>query len=148
MGRSTVMVTIFPIIDLLLLPGGEEPNVFNLIKRKPRPRSWFFYGAGDEARTRYLHLGKVALYRMSYTRRNKRYYNSYFQNVNTLFPVFLIIFLLWFIQEMRNPDNRNNPIHIRPYHNRTAKQIFLLQRNAADPNGNTYHHNKRYSSND
>ena len=27
-----------------------------------------FYGAGDEARTRYLHLGKVALYRMSYTR--------------------------------------------------------------------------------
>ena len=25
-------------------------------------------GAGDEARTRYLHLGKVALYRMSYTR--------------------------------------------------------------------------------
>ena len=30
--------------------------------------SVFFYGAGDEARTRYLHLGKVALYRMSYTR--------------------------------------------------------------------------------
>ena len=28
----------------------------------------FFIGAGDEARTRYLHLGKVALYRMSYTR--------------------------------------------------------------------------------
>ena len=28
----------------------------------------FFHGAGDEARTRYLHLGKVALYRMSYTR--------------------------------------------------------------------------------
>ena len=26
-------------------------------------------GAGDEARTRYLHLGKVALYRMSYTRK-------------------------------------------------------------------------------
>ena len=25
-------------------------------------------GAGDEARTRYLHLGKVALYQMSYTR--------------------------------------------------------------------------------
>ena len=30
--------------------------------------SRFFHGAGDEARTRYLHLGKVALYRMSYTR--------------------------------------------------------------------------------
>ena len=27
------------------------------------------FGAGDEARTRYLHLGKVALYRMSYARR-------------------------------------------------------------------------------
>ena len=32
--------------------------------------TWLQYhiGAGDEARTRYLHLGKVALYRMSYTR--------------------------------------------------------------------------------
>ena len=28
------------------------------------------FGAGDEARTRYLHLGKVALYQMSYTRDN------------------------------------------------------------------------------
>ena len=28
----------------------------------------FFCGAGDEARTRYLHLGKVALYQMSYAR--------------------------------------------------------------------------------
>ncbi len=28
-----------------------------------------FYGAADEARTRYLHLGKVALYRMSYSRK-------------------------------------------------------------------------------
>ena len=28
----------------------------------------FLFGAGDEARTRYLDLGKVALYRMSYTR--------------------------------------------------------------------------------
>ncbi len=27
-------------------------------------------GAGDEARTRYLNLGKVALYQMSYTRIN------------------------------------------------------------------------------
>ena len=26
------------------------------------------YGAADEARTRYLHLGKVALYQMSYGR--------------------------------------------------------------------------------
>ena len=27
------------------------------------------FGASDEARTRYLHLGKVALYQMSYTRK-------------------------------------------------------------------------------
>ena len=27
------------------------------------------FGAGDEARTRYLHLGKVALYQMSYARK-------------------------------------------------------------------------------
>ena len=30
------------------------------------------YGASDEARTRYLHLGKVALYQMSYTRISER----------------------------------------------------------------------------
>ena len=29
----------------------------------------FLFGAGDEARTRYLDLGKVALYQMSYARR-------------------------------------------------------------------------------
>ena len=28
----------------------------------------YFFGAADEARTRYLHLGKVALYQMSYGR--------------------------------------------------------------------------------
>ncbi len=32
------------------------------------------YGADDEARTRYLHLGKVALYQMSYIRNCKRHY--------------------------------------------------------------------------
>ena len=36
---------------------------------KKIPNTFVFgIGAGDEARTRYLHLGKVALYRMSYTR--------------------------------------------------------------------------------
>ena len=38
-------------------------------QKKDQPFGWsFLFGAGDEARTRYLHLGKVALYRMSYTR--------------------------------------------------------------------------------
>ena len=31
----------------------------------------FYVGAADEARTRYLHLGKVALYQMSYGRIKK-----------------------------------------------------------------------------
>ena len=37
---------------------------------KKIPNTFVFgIGAGDEARTRYLHLGKVALYQMSYTRK-------------------------------------------------------------------------------
>ena len=49
--------------------------------------SVLFYGAGDEARTRYLHLGKVALYRMSYARigANKSYFNMLFTFVKTFF---------------------------------------------------------------
>ena len=43
--------------------------IFLSIKEKTSQKAGlFFYGAGDEARTRYLHLGKVALYRMSYAR--------------------------------------------------------------------------------
>ena len=38
-------------------------------------------GADDEARTRYLHLGKVALYQMSYTRNNRCYYNTRWEKV-------------------------------------------------------------------
>ena len=38
------------------------------ILQKERGAFLIVFGAGDEARTRYLHLGKVALYRMSYTR--------------------------------------------------------------------------------
>ena len=34
------------------------------------------FGAGNEARTRYLHLGKVALYQMSYARVNNSYYTT------------------------------------------------------------------------
>ena len=42
----------------------------------------FFFGASDEARTRYLHLGKVALYQMSYTRGDERYYTKIRRKVN------------------------------------------------------------------
>ena len=39
--------------------------------QKETPPDWvvFLFGAGDEARTRYLDLGKVALYQMSYARK-------------------------------------------------------------------------------
>ena len=39
-----------------------------LHKQKNHPEGWLRCGAADEARTRYLHLGKVALYQMSYGR--------------------------------------------------------------------------------
>ena len=45
-------------------------------------------GAEDEARTRYLHLGKVALYQMSYSRGNKNYYSSFPANVKDFFSFF------------------------------------------------------------
>ena len=54
-------------------------------RRKKQPYGCFLYGAGDEARTRYLHLGKVALYRMSYTRMDKAYYSVFFRFVKSLF---------------------------------------------------------------
>jgi hypothetical protein len=37
-------------------------------QQKSRFDSGIKFGADDEARTRYLHLGKVALYQMSYIR--------------------------------------------------------------------------------
>ena len=37
-------------------------------KKTPVIDRRFLFGAADEARTRYLHLGKVALYQMSYSR--------------------------------------------------------------------------------
>ena len=46
-------------------------------------------GASDEARTRYLHLGKVALYQMSYTRNNSEYYNRESKNVKYTMKKFL-----------------------------------------------------------
>ena len=43
-------------------------RLHNIKKKQMLKHLLLFYGAGDEARTRYLHLGKVALYQMSYTR--------------------------------------------------------------------------------
>ena len=46
--------------------------------RKEAPPGWvvLLFGAGDEARTRYLDLGKVALYQMSYARKRKVDYSA------------------------------------------------------------------------
>ena len=38
---------------------------FRIEAQKNHPEGWLRCGAADEARTRYLHLGKVALYQMS-----------------------------------------------------------------------------------
>ena len=49
--------------------GGSGFDVY--LRKKRENLAWFSLsvGAGDGARTRYLHLGKVALYQMSYARR-------------------------------------------------------------------------------
>ena len=54
------------VLQTLALPLGHV----TIMSEKPALRSRFplFVGAADEARTRYLHLGKVALYQMSYGR--------------------------------------------------------------------------------
>ena len=46
--------------------------------KKLIPKNELFSGAGYEARTRYLDLGKVALYQMSYARKRKTHYISRF----------------------------------------------------------------------
>ena len=47
-----------------------------------------FFGAGNETRTRYLHLGKVALYRMSYARtRNANYFTTQIKFVKQNFHI-------------------------------------------------------------
>ena len=48
------------VLQTLALPLGHV-TIFGATVAAP-------YGAADEARTRYLHLGKVALYQMSYGR--------------------------------------------------------------------------------
>ena len=85
-------------VYILLKTADERKDFVSLFlqKRKSMCKAHGFYGAGDEARTRYLHLGKVALYRMSYTRRNKMYYSGFSQNVKGYFrfrQIFLFLFL-------------------------------------------------------
>ena len=53
---------------ITVLQTGALPLGYSTIWKSGTRRVPDSFGAGDEARTRYLHLGKVALYRMSYTR--------------------------------------------------------------------------------
>ena len=46
--------------------------------KKPHCKSNGLSGAANEARTRYLHLGKVALYQMSYGRISMMYITTVF----------------------------------------------------------------------
>ncbi len=59
----------------------------------------FFFGADDEARTRYLNLGKVALYQMSYIRiaHNNVIISHGILFVKTIFEIFLFLFFLAFM---------------------------------------------------
>ena len=43
-------------------------SIKKFAEKKERRKTRSLYGADDEARTRYLNLGKVALYQMSYIR--------------------------------------------------------------------------------
>ena len=60
---------------VFLLGAGDHFCVAKVLLQKRKTPMWvsFFFGAGDEARTRYLDLGKVALYQMSYARKRRRY---------------------------------------------------------------------------
>ena len=57
------------VLQTLALPLGYV----TVWKKEQMLCSFSFFGAGDEARTRYLDLGKVALYQMSYARIWRRY---------------------------------------------------------------------------
>ena len=56
------------VLQTLALPLGYV----TVWKKEQNVCSFFICGAGDEARTRYLDLGKVALYQMSYARKRRR----------------------------------------------------------------------------
>ena len=83
---STKLKRIYKVLkDTLYLPccqgsGGRGASKVMPDKKGKTDAKASVFGAGDEARTRYLHLGKVALYQMSYTRMgsvNKMYYSRF-----------------------------------------------------------------------
>ena len=75
------------VLQTLALPLG-----YVTVYEKRSFRSDSHVGAGDEARTRYLDLGKVALYQMSYARRTGLIIPCVSAFVNPIFPIFLKLF--------------------------------------------------------
>ena len=69
---ETLVSTLLPRRRVRRLPAKDWRPFLNLQRTEKAKNPLAFAsgltGAADEARTRYLHLGKVALYRMSYTR--------------------------------------------------------------------------------
>ena len=74
-----------------------------IIEKTADKRRRLINGAGDEARTRYLHLGKVALYQMSYARNSTVYYSRLSLFVNPHFPKKRGIPLRFFSLKKRRP---------------------------------------------
>ena len=80
----------FPHSRSITRPQATDFAQQNRRSKKIRPPfGWsYFFGAGDEARTRYLDLGKVALYQMSYARKRKIDYTSHRSVCQPRFPNF------------------------------------------------------------
>ena len=105
-----------------------------------------FYGAGDEARTRYLHLGKVALYRMSYARINRMYYSRYFEFVNTFFRKFerksdgFFSRRILLFKELHKQGRKNNPKYSLPFPHLSSVGIRQTDAHEASRYGSTGPH--------
>ena len=63
-------------IAVCVSAGSNKRSAEEHAKKTPPVRMVLLFGAGDEARTRYLDLGKVALYQMSYARKRKVDYSA------------------------------------------------------------------------
>ena len=95
----------------------SSPVLRHIPKRIPHPVGWgILFGAGDEARTRYLDLGKVALYQMSYARKRKINYTCVFRICQALICIFCI-----FVRSSIKLQGSNEPSQLIFLPRRTPK---------------------------